>query len=414
MKVLIYGINHSPELTGIGKYTGEMASWFAASDSKIRVVTAPPYYPSWRMSFGYKNRYRREYVGGVGVFRCPLYVPRSLTTTSRLLHLLSFSLSSLPVMLGQVFWRPDVILVVAPSLFCAPLGLLVGALCGARTVLHIQDYELDAMFGLNMMSSAAGRRRKVAAYCESWLLQRFDRVSTISISMMQRALDKNVDKARLLHTPNWVDTNFVRPDISGARYREEFGFLSHDKVVLYSGNLGQKQGLSMVLEAAAYYMNSKIVVQFVIVGNGAQRQELVEMARKIGLTNLHFGDLVAYDDLPELLAMADVHLVVQRKGAADMVLPSKLTSILSLGGYALITAEHGTELAFLVEQYQGIAELVEPENLSAFIQGLDRLLGRERAGVNLVAREYALSKLAKEPILEAFLASLTDICAEVR
>jgi colanic acid biosynthesis glycosyl transferase WcaI len=190
--------------------------------------------------------------------------------------------------------------------------------------------------------------------------------------------------------------------------------LAHDKVALYSGNLGQKQGLSMVLEAAAYYMNSKIVVQFVIVGNGAQRQELVEMARKLGLTNVHFGDLVAYDDLPELLAMADVHLVVQRKGAADMVLPSKLTSILSLGGYALITAEHGTELAFLVEQYQGIAELVEPENLSAFIQGLDRLLGRERAGVNLVAREYALSKLAKEPILEAFFASLTDICAEVR
>jgi colanic acid biosynthesis glycosyl transferase WcaI len=408
LKVLIYGINYAPELTGIGKYTGEMAPWLAKKNVNVRVVTAPPYYPNWSVSGEYKNRYSCKVIDDVDVIRCPLYVPLSPRTFTRLLHLASFSLSSIVPMLGQLFWRPNVVVVIAPSLFCAPVGLLVGALCGAKTVLHIQDYELDAMFGLNMMKNTGGRMMKLATSVERWLLRRFDRVSTISFSMMRRAQEKGVDESKIMHTPNWVDTDFVAPSISGARYRELFGFTSDHKIVLYSGNIGEKQGLSMVLEAAALYMNNS-QVQFVIVGNGVQREELVGLSEKLKLTNVHFSNLVPYEDLPELLAMADVHLVVQRKGAADVVLPSKLTSILSLGGHALITAEQDTELALLIERYPGIACLVEPEDLSAFVGGLDLLLGEETRAVNKVARDYAVDKLARDAVLTDFLAHISGL-----
>jgi colanic acid biosynthesis glycosyl transferase WcaI len=187
-----------------------------------------------------------------------------------------------------------------------------------------------------------------------------------------------------------------------------FGFTSDHKIVLYSGNIGEKQGLSMVLEAAALYMNNS-QVQFVIVGNGVQREELVGLSEKLKLTNVHFSNLVPYEDLPELLAMAEVHLVVQRKGAADVVLPSKLTSILSLGGHALITAEKDTELALLIERYPGIACLVEPEELSEFVGGLDLLLGEETRAVNKVARDYAVDKLARDAVLTDFLAHISGL-----
>ena len=49
MRILIHGINFSPELTGIGKYSGEMAEWLVAQGHEVRVVTAPPYYPEWRV-----------------------------------------------------------------------------------------------------------------------------------------------------------------------------------------------------------------------------------------------------------------------------------------------------------------------------------------------------------------------------
>ncbi|MCB1658235.1 MAG: colanic acid biosynthesis glycosyltransferase WcaI, partial [Pseudomonadales bacterium] len=76
MNILIYGINYKPELTGIGKYTGEMAEWLAKQGHNVHVVTAPPYYPAWEISKGYKNAYSKVLDNKVTVYRCPLYVPK--------------------------------------------------------------------------------------------------------------------------------------------------------------------------------------------------------------------------------------------------------------------------------------------------------------------------------------------------
>ena len=121
MKILIYGINYAPEPTGIGKYTGEMAEWLAGRGHEVTVVTAPPYYPAWKVAPGYSSfLYRREIRNGVRVVRCPLWVPRRPTAVKRLLHLLSFALSGAPVVWAHAFWKPDVVFAVAPALFCAP------------------------------------------------------------------------------------------------------------------------------------------------------------------------------------------------------------------------------------------------------------------------------------------------------
>jgi colanic acid biosynthesis glycosyl transferase WcaI len=101
MKILIYGINYSPELTGIGKYTGEMGAWLAAENHDVRVVTAPPYYPEWRVTEGYNNAYSRSIEGNVEVVRCPLFVPSKPSALTRLLHLSSFSVSSAFPVLGS-------------------------------------------------------------------------------------------------------------------------------------------------------------------------------------------------------------------------------------------------------------------------------------------------------------------------
>jgi glycosyltransferase involved in cell wall biosynthesis len=94
MKILVYGINYSPELTGIGKYTGEMVEWMASQGHDVRVITAPPYYPEWKVGERYSSwRYRRE-EGAATVWRCPLYVPKQPSTLKRLIHLGSFALSS--------------------------------------------------------------------------------------------------------------------------------------------------------------------------------------------------------------------------------------------------------------------------------------------------------------------------------
>jgi putative colanic acid biosynthesis glycosyltransferase WcaI len=408
MKILIYGINYSPELTGVGKYSGEMAVWLSEKGSEVKVVTAPPYYPNWSVADGYSaKKYCTEHIDGVEVLRCPLFVPSEPTTVSRIIHLLSFSLTSFFGLFRHFLWRPDVVIVVEPSLFCVPGALIFSVLTRAKTVLHIQDFELDAMLGLGMVKT--GLLSKMAFGVERWLMKRFDRVSTISFSMLNRVEFKGVQTDQTLFFPNWVNTSFISPQADGSIYRDKWDFSRNHKLILYSGNIGKKQGLEVVLEAA-HHLNGNENIHFIIVGQGAHRSELEQIKSDKNLSNVHFKDLVPYQDLPELMAMADIHLVVQKKGAADSVLPSKLTSILSVGGHSLITAEDNTELGLLIQKYPGIAQRVEPEDVKDFVRVLLYLVEKDTKAVNSVARTYAVNELQQDAILARFNQSLHYLC----
>lgn len=407
MKILVYGINYSPELTGIGKYTGEMVEWMARQGHDVRVITAPPYYPEWKVGEPYSAwRWRRE-EGAATVWRCPLYVPKTPTTLKRLIHLGSFALSSFFPLMAQRRWKPDRIIGVVPTLFCTPGMRLLAKLSGARTVLHIQDYEVDAMLGLGMAGKGKGGRvaRLASAFERSGLLN-VDNVSTISRSMMNKAQEKGVPAERVIFFPNWSEVARFRDvtDADALQLRQQLGLPADKKIILYSGNIGEKQGLESVIDAADRLRDQPWL--FVIVGQGGGKARLEKMARERGLSNVIFHPLQSYDALPALLKLADCHLVIQKRGAADAVLPSKLTNILAVGGNAVITAERHTELGQLCDTCPGIAVCVEPESLDALIDGIGQALLMPKS--NTVAREYAERTLEKENVLSQFIADIRD------
>ncbi len=405
MKILVYGINYSPELTGIGKYTGEMVEWMARQGHEVRVITAPPYYPEWQVGKHYSSwRYRRE-EGAATVWRCPLYVPKQPSTLKRLIHLGSFALSSFFPLMAQRRWKPDRIIGVVPTLFCTPGMRLLGKLSGARTLLHIQDYEVDAMLGLGMAGKGKGGKvARLASAFERSGLHNVDYVSTISRSMMNKAQEKGVAAEKVIFFPNWSEVTRFR-DVTPAdvaALRAQLGLAEAHKIVLYSGNIGEKQGLENVIDAAAALSDKPW--QFVIVGQGGGKARLEKMARERGLQNIQFFPLQSYDALPALLKMADCHLVVQKRGAADAVLPSKLTNILAVGGNAVITAEAHTELGQLCTSLPGIAVCVEPESVPALVAGIEQALTMPKE--NTVARDYAERTIEKENVLSQFIADI--------
>jgi colanic acid biosynthesis glycosyl transferase WcaI len=410
VRILIYGLNFSPELAGIGKYTGEMAQWLAHRGHDVRVITTPPYYPEWRIGSGYSALcYQLEKVGAVSVYRTPLWVPEKPKTITRLLHLASFALSSFPVLLRQIAWRPDAVICIAPSFFCAPATILFSKLSRTPSLLHIQDFEIDAMFGLGMMGNE-GALARLAFGVESFLMRNFDRVSSISHSMCDRLKAKGVADKAIVHFPNWVDTDFIKPQPGGSSYRKQWGFKESDKIILYSGNLGKKQGLEIILEAALL-LQERQDIHFVIVGEGAHKAVLVDAAKAGGLHNVHFHPLQPYLALPDLLSLADVHLVIQKRGAADAVMPSKLTGILAAGGDAIITADADTELGRVVVDNPGIATRIEPENVSALVEAITHLTQKVSPvrQHNEIARRYAVDHLGMDSVLMRFEADLQKL-----
>jgi len=346
MKFLIYSANFAPEPTGIGKYSGEMAEWLAANGHSVRVVCAPPHYPTWSVERGYKwPPYRVEQWRGVQVWRAPLWVPSNPGGLARVLHLLSFAITSLPVVLWQATWRPDVVLTVAPSILCAPGGWLASRCCGASAWLHIQDFEVEVAFQMGLLKGAWSKR--AVLWFEKAIFRRFDIVSSISGRMKQRLVEKHVAPNKVRSFPNWVDTKTITPLKKASDFRAEIGIPEHKVVLLFSGTWGSKQGL-MVIPEAASILSQNQQIHFVIAGDGAMRPTIEEACK--GLTNVSLLPLQPVERLNELLGMADIHLLPQSPEAEDLVLPSKLTGMLSSGRPVIATCRENTELAIIVEQ----------------------------------------------------------------
>ena len=414
MRILIYGLNYSPELTGIGKYTGEMAAWLARRGHEVRVVTAPPYYPAWKIRDDYRRQwYRVEHAAGEPVvYRTPLYVPERPTGIKRILHLISFVLGSVPVMLRQMYWQPDVVFTVEPTFFCAPFTLFIGKCAGAASWLHVQDFEVDAAFELGLLP-AQGPVHDAALRIENFLIYAFDRVSGVSSRMVERAIAKGVANERAVLFPNWVDIDAIRPlsreSRSGNRILKELSRTHPDictrTILLYSGNMGAKQGLERLAPLAQSFRNEH-QVHFVFCGDGAFRRRLEEMVH--GFENVTLLPLQPLDRLNELLNAADIHLLPQRASAADLVMPSRLTAMLASGRPVIATAHTGTQLASIVE---GRGLVVPPEDSEALHTAVRRLVHDSdlRAQFGASARKYAETHLGKETVLQQFERDLLDL-----
>ncbi|MFM0737807.1 glycosyltransferase WbuB [Paraburkholderia xenovorans] len=407
MKILIYGLNYAPELTGTGKYTAEMAVLLAQRGHDVRVVCAPPYYPEWRVADGYASwRYRRETRDAVTVWRAPLWVPSRPGGMKRMLHLATFAASSLPVLAWQALWRPHVVMLIAPTLMCAPAALSVAALTRARTWLHIQDFEVDAAFDLGLLKSS--RASRIARWIESALLRRFDAVSSITRQMTTRAAAKGVLPARIVCLPNWVDVATIFPLPRASDYRRVLGISAGQKVVLYSGNMGAKQGIETLADAAAS-LAARADLTFVFCGSGAARESLLE--RCAGSANCIFMPLQPADRLNELLNLADIHVLPQRGDAADLVMPSKLTGMFASGRATVAMARRGTAL------YEAVAPrgvVVPPDNVKALAAALTVLASdpERRAALGKAARNYAERSLSPESTMRAFEERLAILCPQ--
>lgn len=400
MKILIYGINFHPELTGTGKYTGEMATWMVENGHEVRVVTAPPYYPEWKVHKGFsKFKFSSGEFKGVKLIRCPLYVPKSPSTLKRLLHLSSFAITSFFALFKNISWKPTVIICIEPTLLCIPGAKALALITKSRLVLHIQDFEIDAMQGLGMANNST--LINIANFFEKACLKNLDIVSTISLSMMKRAREKGVPPERIVFFPNWAEIErFNSVDQNDViNLKKVLGLPEKRKVILYSGNVGEKQGLEILISVAELLREKNYI--FMIVGEGGGKSKLECLVKEKSLSNVLFRHLQPYDLLPALLKIADCHLVIQRRGVAEAVLPSKLTNILAVGGNAVITADNNTELGKLCDTFPGIATLVEPESDKALLNGINQALSLPAE--NPVAKKYAMEFLNKKNILNDFM-----------
>ena len=250
---------------------------------------------------------------------------------------------------------------------------------------------------------------------DNWMIRRLrkslfsiyrscDRMVVLSEDMKRLLVSGGVDGDKVDIVPNWADPEVVQP-LAQSRFRISNG-LEEKFVVMYSGNLGLTQRLEEFLLAAELLHDLPRVV-FVFVGQGSQRESLVNLVRQKNLTNVRFFDYQPKSELAQSLNAADLHLVPLTRELSQCLMPSKLYGILAAGRPYLTNAPADSELARLTNEYQ-VGITVAPGSPKAIADGIRRAAnnasGISDMGKN--ARKLALSEFTREKSAEKFRAVL--------
>lgn len=367
MKLLILGLNYTPEPVGIGPYTAGLAEALAGRGHDVAVVAGKPYYPQWRPYPGQPSGTATAIENGVKVTRVPHYIPAHPTGVRRIAHHASFALSAFGPAMAAARDRPDLVFTIAPSMMSVPVAARAARLAGAPLWLHLQDFEVAAAFATGLLKEHSGigpAARKV----ERRMIQMADLVSTISPQMCARlaAMDA-VPQGCIYQLRNWSNAAFDFATADPGAYRREWG-LAGRKVALYSGNIANKQGIEILIEAA-HLLERRTDITFVICGEGPNRERLAQLAE--GMDNVQLHGLQPIGRMADFLSLADVHLLPQIPGAADLVLPSKLTNMLASGRPVIATADPGTGL---FDEVEGCGINTPPGDAAALAQAITGLL----------------------------------------
>lgn len=395
MHILILGLNYAPEPVGIGPYTTGLAEGLAERGHSVHVLTGVPYYPQWQLYAGHSGYRSTTVEQGVTVTRVPHYIPTHPSGARRLVHHASFAASVYGDAMAEARRRPDLVLAIAPSLMSVPVAARAAKRAGAPLWVHVQDFEVDAALSTGLINGRAGLGT-LARKVEQRILHGADMVSTISPQMCALLRDKGVPRDRIYQLRNWSNADFTGPAPGSSDYRTQWG-IGDRHVALYSGNIANKQGLEVVIDAARTLATRRDIM-FIICGEGPNRANLQQQAA--GLDNVQFHDLQPAERMAEFLSLASVHLLPQKAEAADLVLPSKLTNMLASARPVIATAAPGTGLHAEVE---GCGINTAPGDATALADAVTRLVDdpARRQSLSAEARSRATERWSRPAIIAA-------------
>jgi colanic acid biosynthesis glycosyl transferase WcaI len=352
-KILVIGINYFPEITSTGLYTTEMVEYLK-DKYQVEVLTGFPYYPQWEIYYSYidKPNFYQENIHGVNVYRYKQYVPKKITAFNRLRHLYDFYKGSTKIALKKKE-KFDMLFVVVPTLFSAKTALkLKDNNPKAKLWLHIQDFEVDAMFESELLNNRKVIK-KLGYWWEKRIYSKFDVISSISEGMLKKLELKDVEKNKIFFLPNWADTNQFHI-IEKPKFRKEMQ-LSDKFVIMYAGSIAEKQDWEIVMETAKKLRNKEEII-FIIIGNGSKRSYLENYIKDNHLKNIKLLDVQPKEKLNDILSSADIHIIPQKRDVIDSVMPSKFLGIASVGKPSLVLANSKSDIYRVVKENElGIA-----------------------------------------------------------
>ena len=357
LRVTIIALNYSPEQTGIAPYTTDLANGLTQRGHTVRVITGYPHYPSWTIDQKYKGNRLLEEIGRVPVQRVRQYTPKSLNNLKRVALEFSFGIRAIL----ENWHQPNIIVCTSPALLATMLITARAKLTRNGPAIGIWVQDIYSR-GLAETSSTPKLATKLATKLESRILRSADGIVVIH-DRFKIALNNglSVDLMKITSIRNWTHIKLLKVN-SIKKVRERLNWDENETVILHAGNMGVKQGLENVIQAAKISHNKKLPLRFVLLGDGNQRTKLQETCGD--LPNLDFLDPMDDEDFQATLKAADILLVNELPGVIDMAVPSKLTTYFAMAKPILAATDSGSATSDEIKLSNAGRRVVTPENQS--------------------------------------------------
>ena len=380
LNVLVTTTYYWPEEAGSAPYLAGLAQHLQEQGHRVVVATGYPHYPEWRLPSDAPFA-RTERHGDVEVRRRRHYVPRNQTAAHRALYEASLYATGLTALVRRP--RPHLVIGTCPSLAGGALAATASKIFGVPYAIVFQDLMGQAaqQSGVPGGPLVASSVRKA----ELAVARGANAVGVIAEGFRTYLEEGGVDPKKIHRLRNW--TRRVEPSETVAETRRRLGWHEDDFICLHGGNLGRKQGLDNLLDAAALLRGERL--RIVLAGDGNDRPRLEERARELELDNVQFIELQGPGLWEAVMEASNLLLVNQRRSVTDMSLPSKLTSYFAASRPVVAAASADSETAREMDA-AGAGFVVPPDNPHALRDAILKVRSNGVAAhLGSSARRYA-------------------------
>ncbi|NOZ25081.1 MAG: glycosyltransferase family 4 protein [Nitrospirae bacterium] len=408
LKILLLSRYFPPEIGTAANLFYELAKGLADRGHSVNVVTGFPWYNLKTVPGKYRGRlFMKENMGGVDVTRLafPVFGPKKIKLAAG--HMTAPFSSFLGGLLSE---RPDVIFIYSPPLFMGLAGWLLNLFRGVPFIMGVQDLHPQCYIDQGVLKSRLMIR--VLEGIEKFCYGKSSLITVHSGGNKRHIVEvKGIDEKKVKVLPNWIDTDEMRPLPRDNEFSRRHG-LNGKFVVGYAGTLGMSQGLMSVVESARI-LKERDDIEFFIVGDGIEKEKLVERVREYGLGNVRFLEMQPKSVYPYVVASSDVGLVTLNSRVRTPVVPSKILSLMAAARPVLASMPLDGDAPKLIEK-AGCGICIGPEDPESLAEKILFLSDNPgicaefaRRGREFVVREMSLKRAVGE--LEA---CITDMLGE--
>ena len=401
-RVLLVTTNYWPEPTGTAPFATDLAWSLNLEGEMVNVVTTYPHYPWWSVPHQYRElRNLSKNNDAISVLRTRHYIPKSSNLITRVLYELSLLKNLMKIMKKTDFSNVDYVVTIGSSF----AGHFIGKKFAKQNKIPLLIIIHDLIGkGLEQSGIPGGKIiSKLVQRLEFSNLKKASGIAVISPAMKNALKEMGVEPNKVSLIPLY-GTNTI-PELGSSTAKIANGWDPNTFAVVHSGNMGNKQNLETLIDAAKI-LSSETDIDFFLVGHGNQEARLKTLAK--GLKNLHFMPVVADEDFPNVLGGADLLLVSERASQLEMSLPSKLTSYFFSNRPVIASVP----ISGATAQYlDGLAEIVPAEDPKLLAEKIMYMRQSEayRKLLAVKALEYARLNLTRENGRQRYIDWVLDI-----